>query len=107
MEGNVLKIVEAKARQSLSRSQIENYIIPDRRTGELVYNVEYSIKELEEDYFKDSNIQTQFVLYLNGPNSQAIKNSLNLPERLPYKFTDADEIEQTGFIDIVVVAVNK
>ena len=42
-----------------------------------------------------------------GPNSQAIKSSLNLPERLPYKFTDADEIEQTGFIDIVVVAVNK
>jgi len=72
-----------------------------------VYNVEYSIKELGEDYFKDSNINKQFVLYLNGPNSQSIKNSLNLPSSVPYKFKDSDEILQTGTVDIVVMAVNR
>ncbi len=111
LEGNVLKIVEAKARQSLSRSHIKNYIIPDRRTGELVYNVDYAIKELGEDYFKDSNIQKQFILYHNGPNSQAIKNSLNLPVSVPYKFkskigeTAGQEIK--GSIEIVIITVSK
>jgi len=75
-----------------------------------VYNADYAIKELGEDCFKDSNIQKQFVLYLNGPNSQAIKNSLNLPSSVPYEFTSKNPETKgqyfQGTIEIIVKAVN-
>jgi len=111
LDGSVLKIVEAKARKSLSRSNIENYIKPDKRTGDLVFNANYAVKNLGEDIFKDPGLQKRFVLYLNGPNSQAIKNSLNLPTSVPYNFkskigeTAGQEIK--GTIEVVVIAVNK
>ncbi len=104
--GDTLKIVEAKARQSLTLANLDRYIKPNKLTGALEFNADYVIKDIGEDYFKNAATK-QFVLYLNGPNSQAIKNSLNLPASLPYKFTDSDEIIRTGTVDIVVMAVNK
>ena len=106
-EGDVLKIVESKARQSLTLKNIENYVKPNEITGALEFNANYVKRELE-DYLIDTTIKKkQFILYLNGPNSQAIKNSLNLPTSLPYKFKDSNDIIRTGTVDVVVMAVNK
>ncbi len=111
LDGSVLKIVEAKARQSLSKSNLKNYIKTDKNGVVTKFNADYVIKDLGEDYFKDSNIQKQFVLYLNGPNSQAIKNSLNLPASLPYEFTSKNPETKgqyfQGTVEIVIKAVNK
>lgn len=104
LDGSKLKIVEAKARKALSRSDIENYIKPDEITGDLVFNADYVVKDLGDD-FLNPNYQKQFVLYLNGPNSQAIKSSLNLPASLPYELTRGGQ-ELSGTIDIIVMAVN-
>lgn len=102
----VLKIVEAKARQSLRVKDIKNYVKTDKNGVVTNFNADYAIGELGEDYFKNLKIQKQFVLYLNGPNSQTIKNSLNLPASLPYKFTSGGK-DIRGTIEIVVMAVNK
>ncbi len=50
-EGNVLKIVEAKARASLSRADIKNYIKTDKSGAVKEFNVDYAVKELGEKYF--------------------------------------------------------
>ncbi len=107
LDNKVLKILESKACKKLSISNINRYIKIDRKTGNQVFDAEYVINDIGDEYLVKKDIQKQFILFLSGPESQNIKNNLKLPERLPYKFTDADEIEQTGFIDIVVVAVNK
>jgi len=104
--GDTLKIVEAKARQSLTLGNLDRYIKPNKLTGALEFNGDYVIKDIGEDYFKNPSIKKQFLLYLNGPNSQAIKNSLNLPASLPYEFTRGTE-KIKGTIEIVVIAVNK
>jgi hypothetical protein len=88
-------------------SDIKRYIIPDEKTGNQVFNAEYVIKDIGEEYFVKKDIQKQFILFLSGPESQKIKNNLKIPERLPYEFKDIDGIKHTGFIDIVVVAVNE
>lgn len=110
-EGNVLKIVESKARQSLTSRDIKNYIKTDANGVIKEFNVKYTIKELGENYFKDASTNKQFILYMNGPNSQAIKNSLNLPASLPYEFSSKNPETPgqiiKGTIDIVVTAVNK
>ena len=107
LDGNVLKIIEAKARKSLSKKDIKNYVVPDDITGDLVFNADYATLHLGDD-FLNSKYQKQFVLYLNGPNSQAIKNSLNLPTSVPYEYTNsATEETVTGVVEIIVLAVNK
>ena len=107
LDNKVFKILESKACKKLSMSDIKRYVKCDKNGNPIEYNAKYVTKDIGEDLFKKEDIQKQFILFLSGPESQKIKNNLKLPERLPYKFTDADEIEQTGFIDIVVVAVNK
>lgn len=108
--GNVLNIVEAKARKALSRSDIENYIKPDKRTGELAFNADYVVKDLGDD-FLNPNYQKRFVLYLNGPESTDIMKKLDLPANLPYKYTSKDPKTKgqifEGTIEIIVKAVNK
>lgn len=109
--GDTLKIVEAKARQSLTLANLDRYIKPSKLTGAIEFNAEYVIKELGEDYFKNTATKKQFVLYLNVPNSQAIKNSLNLPASFSYEFISKNPATKgqtfTGTIDIIVMAVNK
>lgn len=109
--GNVLDIVEAKARQSLSKKDIKNYIKTDSNGVLKKFNVKYSVNELGEDYLKDKSVQKRFLLYLNGPNSQTIKNSLNLPASVPYKFKSKDIKTEgqifEGTVEIVIKAVNK
>ncbi|KCZ72843.1 hypothetical protein ANME2D_01278 [Candidatus Methanoperedens nitroreducens] len=108
LDGTVLKIVEAKARQSLTLGNLDRYIKPNKLTDALEFNAKYVVKDVGEDYFKNENVQKQFILYLNGPKSQAIKDNLNLPASLPYKFKDSITGEEiTGTVDIVVIAVNK
>lgn len=111
LDGNVLKIVEAKARKSLSKKDIKNYVVPDDITGDLVFNADYAVTNLGEEIFKDPGLQKRFVLYLNSPNSQAIKNSLNLPTSLPYEFSSKNLETKgqiiKGTIDVIVMAVNK
>ncbi len=58
------------------------------------------------EYVTDPNINKKFILYLNGPNSQAIKNSLNLPSSVPYSFTDSKGIFRSGTVEVIVKAVN-
>lgn len=107
-DGGVLKIVEAKARQSLTLANFKkNYLIINDNGVIKGFNAKYAIKDISENYFKDPSTQKQFILYLNGPNSQAIKNSLNLPASLPYEFKDSNYIIRKGTVDIVVMAVNK
>ena len=105
LDGSKLKIVEAKARQSLSKSNLKNYIKTDKNGVVTQFNADYAVKDLGDD-FLNPNYQKQFVLYLNGPNSQAIKSSLNLPASLPYELTRGGQ-ELSGTIDIIVMAVNK
>ena len=105
LDGSVLKIVEAKARKSLSKKDIKNYVVPDDITGDLVFNADYAVNNLGDD-FLNSKYQKQFVLYLNGPNSKAIKNSLNLPASVPYEYKTRTK-EFSGTIEIIVMAVNK
>ncbi|MCD4845745.1 MAG: hypothetical protein K8R25_14785 [Methanosarcinales archaeon] len=107
LDNKVLKILESKACNKLSMSNIDRYIKIDRKTGNQVFDAEYVIKDIGDEYFVKKDIQKQFILFLSGPESQNIKNNLKLPERLPYEFKDMDGIKYTGFIDIVVVAVNK
>ncbi|MDJ1420789.1 MAG: VWA domain-containing protein [Candidatus Methanoperedens sp.] len=106
---NVLNIAEAKTRQTLTLWDLRNYIKKDELTDALEFNVKYSANHIGKDYFdsnKNPNLRKQFILYLNGPNSQAIKDGLNLPSRLPYNYKTRTE-EFSGTIDIVVRAVNK
>ncbi len=106
-----LKIVEVKARQSLERSDLWNYIKFDQQGNPVSFNVNYAILSLGEDYFKNPSIQKEFVLYINSPESTAIMNHLNLPERLSYSFKSrvGDTKGQifTGEVVIRCMAVNK
>lgn len=104
--GDTLKIVEAKARQSLTLANLDRYIKPNK-VGALEFNAAYVMKDISEDYFKNAATK-QFVLYLNGPNSLDIMKNLNLPSKLPYEYINPKTNERfSGTIDIIVMAVNK
>lgn len=108
--GNTLKIVEVKARQSLERSDLWNYIKFDQQGNPASFNVNYVTNSLGEDFFKEqSTVSKEFVLYINSPESTAIKNHLNFnPDlRLWYEFTDSDGLSHVGSVKITVTAVNK
>jgi len=111
MSGNTLKIVEVKARQSMERADLWNYIKLDQQGNPVSFNVNYAIQSLGEDYFKNPNIQKEFVLYINSPESTAIRKHLNLPTSLPYSFKSKVQgtsgQEFTGVVSISCIAVNK
>jgi len=110
MSGNTLKIVEVKARQSLERADLKNYIKLDQQGNPVSFNANYAILSLGEDYFKNPNIQKEFVLYINSPESTAIRNHLNLDPDLilPYVFKAKDGSGwHSGTVKITVTAVNK
>ncbi|WP_094227737.1 hypothetical protein [Methanolobus psychrotolerans] len=92
---HTLKIGEAKAVQSLSMSKLKNYIGPNKVTGELEFNTNYVTDKFgDNSYFKDTTINKEFVLYINSPDSAAVKQNLisqlgGLSE-VPYKYIDPD-----------------
>ena len=70
------------------------------------YNVKYALLQgLPENYFTDSTITKQFILYINSPESTAIKSKLNLPTSVPYKYSKAG-VDYTGTVQVIVMAVN-
>lgn len=105
--GNMLDIVEAKARQSLSKKDLKNYIITDSNGVVKKFNADYVVNDLGDEFLNPKN-QKRFVLYLNGPDSTDIMKKLNLPDRIPYMYKNSDTGEEvSGTIDIVVMAMNK
>ena len=102
-----LKIGEAKAVQSLSLSKLKNYIKPNTITGDLEFNLNYALKEMGDQYLKNPSIQKEFVLHINSPTSETIKQALNLPESVPYKYFDDNGQEIIENVKITVVAVSE
>ena len=107
-EGNTLRIIECKAVKDLSVSRLKNYIKTDKNTNEITgFNVNYALLQgLDESYFTNPNINKEFILYINSPESSAIASKLDLPASLPYNIK-IDGEPYSGFVDIIVVAVNK
>ncbi|WP_094227739.1 hypothetical protein [Methanolobus psychrotolerans] len=111
ISGTTLKIGEAKAVKSLSLSNVKNYIKRNDITGELEFNLNYARKEIGDEYLKNPSIQKEFVLYINGPDSAAIKTSLisqlgGLSE-VPYKYKDALGQDVTEYVKITIKAVSE
>jgi hypothetical protein len=104
-DGNTIKIIECKAVKDLSVSNLRNYLITDKTTGAISgYNANYAVMEgLQESYFTDPTITKQFILYINSPESTAIKSKLDLPASVPYKYTKGG-IDYTGTVQIIVMA---
>ena len=104
-DGNTIKIIECKAVKDLSVSNLRNYLITDKTTGAITgYNAQYAVLEgLPESYFTDPTINKQFILYINSPESTAIKSKLNLPASVPYKYTKGS-IDYTGTVQVIVMA---
>ncbi|MFA4876312.1 MAG: PEGA domain-containing protein [Methanoregula sp.] len=107
-QGNTIKIIECKAVKDLSTSNLRNYLIINRETGAVTgFNVNYAIlQKLDESYFTDPNINKQFILYINSPESTVIKNKLNLPASVPYKYTKSG-VDYSGTVQVTVLAVSK
>lgn len=110
LSGNTLKIGEAKAVQSLSLSDLKNYIQIDKVTGATQFNVNYVGENLGSDsYFKDPAFVKEFVLYVNSPESLSIRNGLisklGTVSEIPYKYMKGGQ-EFTGTVKIVIEAVS-
>ncbi|WP_321429450.1 DUF4114 domain-containing protein [uncultured Methanolobus sp.] len=102
-----LKIGEAKAVQSLSLSKLKNYITPNKVTGELEFNFNYARGKLGDEHLKDSSIQKEFVLYINSPESETIKQALDLPSSVQYSYKDRLGQMITETVTITVKTVSE
>lgn len=108
-DGNSLKIVECKAVKDLSTSNLKNYLVLDNSGQITGYNVNYALLQgLPESYFTDPNINKQFILYINSPESAAIKTKLNLPASVPYSIKNSQTNQEVkGSVNIIVMAANQ
>jgi YVTN family beta-propeller protein len=84
-----IKIVEVKARKTLSIEDIRNYILKNNRD----YNINYGTMHKNTDYFRDTSgngLPIQFDLYIYGDNSESLANNIlsNLPadKKLLYSY---------------------
>ncbi len=72
--------------------------------------MDYVILSLGEDFFKEqSTVSKEFVLYINSPESTAIRSHLNFDPDLClwYEFTGKDGTKHSGTVKITVTAVKK
>jgi Holliday junction resolvase-like predicted endonuclease len=106
-QGDTLKIVECKAVKDLSVSNLRNYLTIDKTTNTVTgFNVNYATQKLGDSYFTDPNINKQFILYINSPESASIASKLDLPASVPYSFKKGTTT-YSGNVEIIVKAVNQ
>lgn len=80
-QGSVYRLVEAKARASLSIKDLSNFVFRHNVTGELTFNVKYFLKNLtsldeeaRDALLRSGNFEIEF--YLNGPESARLAQEL-------------------------------
>lgn len=80
-QGGVYRLVEAKARTSLSLTDLRQYVRKHKVTGELRFNAEYFLENLtslnpnaRQALLRSGNLEIEF--YLNGPESARLAQEL-------------------------------
>ena len=86
----VVKVVEVKAKKSLSLKDFKNYLLPDKKS----YNINYAVKEKGIDYFRDASgkgLPVEFDVYLYDDNSadlaKGILDQLPVDRKLLYDYS--------------------
>lgn len=77
-QGSVYRLVEAKARTSLSLEDVKNFVFKHENTGELTFNTSYFIKNFKQGDPRELLIAGNFEIefYLNGPESVRLAQEL-------------------------------
>lgn len=85
------------------------------KTGEFEPNLDYISKEFRKsgidpkDYLNNPSTKKQFILYVNGKQSDDIARNLynDIPMNVPYKYKNELGEEITDYFEIVIMPIYK
>lgn len=110
-QGNIYRLVEAKARASLSLTDLHQYVRKHKVTGELRFNAEYFLENLtsldprdRDALLRAGNFEIEF--YLNGPESARLAQEL-IAQMGSTVAKYEDDLKNVHEVRIILTAVSR